>query len=99
MKKHIAHDEGYKYIPLDDYENYFYNEDIEVASALLCRGYKLIDIVPHTRTKMTFVFKSHQTITDAVDGFWSNRIDVRPLEFANHRKNLKTRIFSLQKCY
>jgi hypothetical protein len=91
--------DDYSYLPLNDYKNYFYHEDLEVASALLCKGYKLIDIVPQTRTKMTFVFKAHPAITDAVDGFWSNRIEVRPLEFANHRKNLKTRIFSLQKHY
>lgn len=85
------------YIPLDDYQNYYYSNDIDVASTLVCKGYTLVDIVPISHTKATFVFKNHPAITDAVDGFWSSRIEVRPLEFANTRKNLKSRIYAMQK--
>lgn len=97
MQKHSAHDEGYQYLPLDDYENYYYSNDIDVASALICKGYTLADVVPLSYLKATFVFNNHPAILEAVDGFWSNRIEVRPLEFANARKNLKSRVYGMKR--
>lgn len=85
--------------PLDDYENYYYSNDIDVASMLVCKGYTLEDIVTVSHKKATFIFKNHPAIKDAVDGFWSNRLEVHPLEFANARKNLKSRIYAMQKDY
>lgn len=82
---------------LDDHKNYHYTNDIDIASMLVCKGYGLEEIVPLSKTQVTFVFKNHPAIADAVDGFWSNRIEVRPLEFSNTRKNLKSRIFGMQK--
>lgn len=99
MNKHLAHDEGYEYIPTDDYENYYYTNDIDVASMLVCKGYNLKDVVAISHNKATFVFKNHPAINDAVDGFWSNRIEVHPLEFSNARKNLKSRIYGMRKGY
>ncbi len=93
MKNHVAE------VPLDDYENYYYSNDIDVAATLVCKGYTLEDVVIASHKKATFVFKTHPAITDAVDGFWSNRIEVHPLEFANARKNLKSRIYAMQKSY
>jgi hypothetical protein len=87
------------HVPLDDYENYYYSNDIDVSSMLVCKGYTLEDVVPISHNKATFVFKNHSSITHAVEGFWSNRIEVRPLEFANNRKNLKSRIFGMRKDY
>ncbi len=98
MKKNNESDE-LEHVPLDDYKNYYYSNDIDVASTLICKGYELTDITPIGHNKATFVFKNHPTITDAVEGFWSNRIEVRPLEFANVRKNLKSRIFGMRKTY
>jgi uncharacterized protein YdaT len=89
----------FNHVPLDDYQNYYYTNDIDVASALICKGYTLEDIVPVSHIKATFVFKNHPAIADAVDGFWSNRIEVRPLEFSNARKNLKSRIYGMRKTY
>ena len=86
-------------IPLDDYVNYYYQSDIDVASMLMCKGYALEDIVAVSHKKVTFVFKNHPAIKDAVDGFWSNRIEVHPLEFANARKNLKSRVYAMQRSY
>lgn len=98
MKKNKESDEV-EHVPLDDYKNYYYSNDIDVASTLICKGYELTDITPISHNKATFVFKNHPAITDAVEGFWSNRIEVRPLEFANVRKNLKSRIFGMRKTY
>ena len=86
-------------VSLDDYENYYYSNDIDVASTLVCKGYTLEDVVNSTSNKATFIFRNHPAIKDAVDGFWSNRIEVHPLEFANARKNLKSRIYAMQKNY
>ncbi len=93
MKKETAH------VRLDDTENFYYTNDIDVASTLVCKGYTLADVVPISHNKATFVFKNHSAIAEAVDGFWSNRIEVHPLEFANTRKNLKSRIFGMRKDY
>lgn len=84
------------HVPLDDYQKYHYTNDIDIASVLVCKGYTLEDIVPVSHIKVTFVFKNHPAIDDAVDGFWSNRIEVRPLEFSNARKNLKSRIYGMK---
>ena len=92
MRKHVNE------VPLDDNEKYLSN-DIDVAVVLICKGYTLEDIKLLTNKKATFVFKNHPAIKDAVDGFWSNRIEVHPLEFANTRKNLKSRIYAMQKDY
>lgn len=98
MKKQTQF-KDFTYVPLDDYKNYYYSNDIDVAAALVCKGYVLVDIVPVNVTKATFVFRNHQTIVSAVEGFWSNKIEVRPLEFANSRKNLKSRIYGMNKSY
>lgn len=85
--------------PLDDYVNYYYSSDIDVASLLACKGYTLLDIVTVSHKKVSFIFKNHPAIKDAVNGFWSNRIEVHPLEFANARKNLKSRVYAMQRSY
>ncbi len=88
-----------EHVPLDDHKNYYYTTDIDVASTLACKGYALVDVVPTGHMKATFAFKNHPAIADAVGGFWNNRIEVKPLEFANIRKNLKSRIYAMQKSY
>lgn len=87
------------YTPLDDYEGHYYTNDIDVASMLICKKYELIDVSPVDQNKATFIFRNHPSIPDTIDGFWGNRIEVHPLEFANTRKNLKSRIFGMRKDY
>lgn len=99
MKNKILNSRTYEYIPLDDAREYHYSTDIDVASTLICKGYTLVDITPVSGTKVTFIFNNHPTISEAEGGFWSNRIEVKPLEFSNARKNLKSRIYAMQKSY
>jgi rRNA maturation protein Nop10 len=99
MKNKILNSRTYEYIPLDDTQEYHYSTDIDVAATLLCKGYTLVDIVPVSGTKATFIFNNHPAIGEAEGGFWSNRIEVKPLEFSNARKNLKSRIYAMQKNY
>ena len=101
MKKHIAQSEGYRYLPLDDTQNYYSLKDIDVATTLICKNFELIDALPtgERQGECTFVFKNEKGLQEMVDGFWSNRIEVHPLEFANARKNLKSRIYGMRKNY
>lgn len=96
MKKHIAEDEGHQYVPLDDWTNYFYSTDFDLAVTLLCKNFEMVTIDAEQNGKKIFVFKNDAGIGDVVDGYWSNRIDVHPLEFANTRKNLKSRLFGMK---
>lgn len=96
MKKNNKNEE-LVYIPLNDYKNYHYLNDIDLATTLICKGYELIDISPVNYAKYTFVFKNTESILDIVEKFWSNKIEVNPLEFANTRKNLKSRIYGMNK--
>ena len=96
MKKHIAHDEGYQYVPLDDWTNFFYTTDFDLSVCLLCNEYNLVTIDAEPSGKKIFVFKNDAGIGDVIDGYWSNRIEVKPLEFANARKNLKSRLYGMR---
>lgn len=96
MNKHIAEDEGYKYTPLDDYKLYFYSSDFVIATVLSLKGYELLTITKNeSRSKYIFVFKISKSLNDTVKDFWHHRISVDPLEYENHRKNLKSRMFSI----
>ena len=88
--------EEFEYIPLDDHEHYAYISDIEIAATLVAKGFTLASIDKISETKATFIFRKERDIEDVVDGFWSNRIEVYPLEFANARKNLKSRIYAMR---
>lgn len=83
-------------IPSDDHKNYYYCSDIEIASTLVAKGFILASINKISETKATFIFKKDRGIEGIVDGFWTNRIEVYPLEFANTRKNLKSRIYAMR---
>jgi hypothetical protein len=99
MQKNINANEDYEVIPLDDWKNYFYSTDFDLAVTLLCKNYTLATIDAEHGGKMVFVFKSGSGLGDVVDGYWSNRVSVNPLEFSNARKNLKSRIFGMRKNY
>ena len=98
MKK-SSNNEDWKYVPLEDTENYYYCEDIDVAACLIAKRYTLVDISPINEIKATFIFQTHLTLSDTIKGFWDNTIEVHPLEFANARKNLKSRIYTMNKHY
>ena len=83
-------------IPSDDHKNYLYCSDIEIASTLVTKGFTLASINKVSETKATFIFKKERGIDDVIDGFWTNRVEVFPLEFANTRKNLKSRIYAMR---
>lgn len=83
-------------VPINDSKNYYSCSDIEIASTLVAKGYILASIEKISETKATFIFKKERGIESVVDGFWTNSIEVYPLEFANARKNLKSRIYAMR---
>jgi len=95
MQKHLAHNEGYEYVPIDEKE--VSTSDFDLSVTLICKGYNLETIDSQHNGKLVFVFKNNAGISDVVEGYWSNRITVSPLDFANARKNLKSRIFGMPK--
>ena len=99
MNKNITQEQDYQYIPLDDWSNYFYTSDFDLSVTLICKSYNLVTIDAEPSGKFVFVFKNESGIKDVVDGYWSNRITVSPLDFANARKNLKSRMFGAKKHY
>ena len=99
MNKNITQEQDYQYIPLDDWSSYFYTSDFDLSVTLICKSYNLVTIDTEPNGKFVFVFKNESGIKDVVDGYWSNRITVSPLDFANARKNLKSRIFGAKKYY
>lgn len=98
MQKHTAENEGYKYVSYDDGKNY-QSSDFDCAVTLVCKGYPLLTIDTEDTGKLVFVFKDDDNIKSIVDGYWSNKITVNPLEFASVRKNLKSRIYGMTKRY
>ena len=85
------------YVPLNDHQKYNYLSDIDISSTLICKGYELVDIALNNQNKATFIFRQHLTISKTIEDFWGNRIEIHPLEFANVRKNLKSRIYGMRK--
>lgn len=88
--------EEFEDISPDDYKNFYHCTDIEIAATLVAKGYQLASINKISETKATFIFRKEPNIKAAVDAFWSNKIEVHPLEFANARKNLKSRIYAMR---
>lgn len=93
----VSDDVDYQRIPLDDWKNYFYTTDFDLSVTLICKGHPLVTIDAEPSGKLIFVFKSSSQLGSIVDGYWSNKITVSPLDFANARKNLKSRIFGTRK--
>jgi hypothetical protein len=88
---------GYEYIPLDDYKNYYYTNDFPLSVTLLCKGYELATIDQEGYGKYVLVFRLDKDINDVINNYWLHKVLVDPLEYENHRKNLKSRMFALFK--
>lgn len=99
MNKNTKSNDDYKYIDLYDYKNYTYISDIDVASTCICKGHELVSIEKFNEIKATFIFKNQLEISKIIEDFWNNEAFVHPLEFANARKNLKSRIYRMKKNY
>ncbi len=99
MREHTGDIDGYRYIPLDDYKNYFYTSDFSISVVLLLKGFELITVVREGEGFGKFVFVFHQSkeINNLVKDYWLHRISIDPLSYENFRKNLKSQMFALHK--
>jgi hypothetical protein len=88
--------EEFEDISPDDYKNFYHCTDIEIAATLVSKGFQLASINKTSETKATFIFRKEVNIEAVVDAFWSNKVEVYPLDFANARKNLKSRIYAMK---
>lgn len=87
----------YQIIPLDDWNNYFYTNCLDLSVTLLCKSYTLETIDTEPSGKATFVFKNDKGIESVIDEYWQNKITVDPLTFVTIRKTLKSRIYGMRK--
>lgn len=83
-----------KYTPLNDYRNYAYIQDLDVASMLVANQYLLESLDRPSQNKVIFIFRKEPPLEQDVDDFLSGRLSVNALAFSNARKNLKSRIYA-----
>ena len=71
--------------------------DIDVAATLIAKGHKLLSSERLDDGKTGFTFLCSTEVEMIAKGYWFNEVEVHPLEFATARKNLKSRLFALQR--
>lgn len=82
------------YVPVNQKDRKLLTHDIELASALVCCGFILEEVAIIDKRAM-FHFERHSEVPQAIEEFWNNTMRVSPLAYANTRKNLKSRIYSM----
>lgn len=86
--------DDFEYIPLGNSKEYFSSADLGLATALCCRGYKLITLDKQDPRKVSFVFKREVGIEDDTDDYWSDRLEIKARNYFENLRNLKNRIYS-----
>ncbi len=89
-----SHPEEYKYIPLEDYQNYLYTFDLGAASSLVSAGFELVSLDKANPKKVQFIFRREVGIEKVVDDYWADRLEVKARAFFDNMKMLKNRIYS-----
>lgn len=84
----------YTQIPLDDHQNYFYTYDLGCSAALISVGFELISLDKQNQRKVLFIFKRKVGIDDAVNDYFSDRLEVSARKLFDNTKMLKNRIYS-----
>ncbi len=93
-EKNHTPEEDYKYVPLDDPSFVFTTYDMGCSAALLCAGFELLSLNKEQPHKSLFVFRRADGIEDVVDGYWSDRLEVKARSFFDSIKALKNRLYS-----
>lgn len=93
MKKQKQSEE-YKYIPLDDPALIWTTYDLGCSAALLTTGFELLSLNKDNPHKSLFVFKRTESIDEAVELYWSNKLPVMARGYFENIKMLKNRIYS-----
>jgi len=87
-------EDDYKYIPLDDYQNYLYTFDLGAAASLVTAGFELVSLDKANPRKVQFIFRREVDIDKVVDDYWADRLEVKARAFFDNVKMLKNRIYS-----
>jgi len=98
MKKHLGHEDGYRYQYFDEYggPDEYRLKDLEISSALVASGFEVVEILPKSRHEFWFVFSHTEELAEAVEAFWNHSMQLSPLLFSTTRRNLKNRLFTLK---
>ncbi|OGN15535.1 MAG: hypothetical protein A3J47_00200 [Candidatus Yanofskybacteria bacterium RIFCSPHIGHO2_02_FULL_43_22] len=91
-ENHIP-EEDYKYIPLDP-EVAWTTYDLGVSAALMCIGFELLSVNRDKPHKSLFAFRRANGIEEAVDLYWSDKLEVKARSFFDAIKALKNRLYS-----
>lgn len=83
-----------EYIPLDDPQNFFYTYDLGASAALVCVGYELVALDKANPRKVQFIFARTSGIEEAVNEYFSDKLQVRARSLFDNVKMLKNRIYS-----
>jgi len=78
-------------------QEYFKTFDLGTAAALMVYGYELDSLVRDNPRKVEFVFRKDgrkKGISDIVEEYFADKLEVPALSFFNAIKTLKNRIYS-----
>ncbi len=73
----------------------FGTHDLGQASALICRGFEIIDLAPTPDSeRVTFYFEPNDKLESSARDYWSGKLMVDAKQFSQEMKNLKARLYS-----
>lgn len=84
----------WRYVPVDDPSQQYLTSDIGVATALLCLGYKLLNVDKENPQKALFVFRLEDDIEQTANQYFSDTLEVRARSFMDHLKALKNLLYN-----
>lgn len=68
--------------------------DLGLAAALVSCGFKLCATTRDRNGRFYFAFRQTSDLTEAIDEYWANTLNVSARLFADNMKMLKSRIYS-----
>ena len=93
-KKQKSQSEEYKYIPLDDPSLVWTTYDLGCSAALLTAGFELLSLNKDNPHKSLMVFSRRKGLDQAVEDYWSGKLEVKARSYFDNIKMLKNRIYS-----
>jgi hypothetical protein len=81
-------------ISSENYAEFFYTFDLGCASALVSGGFLLVSLDKGNPKKVQFIFQRVAGIENAVDDYWTDRLEVKARTYFDNVKMLKNRIYS-----
>ena len=75
-------------------QNPFQTYDLGISAALISTGFQLADLDKSNNRKVLFIFNRDEGIDDAVNEYWSDRLQVNARDYFETIKMIKSRIYS-----